>query len=638
MGYKNTGTIRTIDTSDLVFMLNGPAMKRGHAPASQNSGTIPVAEGDAGPGTITATLTNMASGYGYRRDLAAFNFDDNDDVVNMGDVAALNSATKLSFEVWCRTPTIDNSQYLFDKRDAGSDNFVACHITPVASGTMNFYVKTAGTLTVGSFEIGSVVSDGETFHVRWEYDGSGAANADRLKLWVNGTARTLSFTGTIPASIPDLTGIDLLVGDYRSGGLSWGGQIYTPAFYNNTGIADHSALAPDMGLEMFATGQLVDPTAAAPAAVTGSAHRLGNCTHQFEVSLRDEYDHVARAVVAYIDESRWPSDCWSRFTQSDLSDLRISLTDGTECPRYLTARCSKSGQTAGLFVRIPASGSGKGLVFQMGGSAQSNGDPYVDHGASSDQAAIRALEFCGGDAVDIKGLATLTKHNTPTFPSGPFGTHLHLVGGSSQYVSDADADDLSRGNGTTDEPFSIITVLRPQSVENVNVLDRFAPPNEYLTYWAGASGTPEFSVYDSVAGGRRGRKSVGQAGVENIWITAMVSYNGDETDPMAGIDMGECGEITDVSDNSSGTYNAMSNTANDNEIGKGPGGYSSMDMVLHLFLPYQVAAEESRMLHDVFQGTFLHEDNAAFDIASSTTHIRSLISGDRGRSRSRARI
>jgi hypothetical protein len=37
------------------------------------------------------------------------------------------------------------------------------------------------------------------------FDGSGAANADRCKIWVDGVAQTLSFTGTIPASLPTFT-------------------------------------------------------------------------------------------------------------------------------------------------------------------------------------------------------------------------------------------------------------------------------------------------------------------------------------------------------------------------------------------------------------------------------------------------
>lgn len=50
------------------------------------------------------------------------------------------------------------------------------------------------------------------------YNGGGAANADRLKVWVNGIAQTLTFAGTIPATLGTATGLDV--------GRSWGVAPY----------------------------------------------------------------------------------------------------------------------------------------------------------------------------------------------------------------------------------------------------------------------------------------------------------------------------------------------------------------------------------------------------------------------------
>lgn len=56
-------------------------------------------------------------------------------------------------------------------------------------------------------------------HIVVTYDGTGPGNADRLHVYVNGSERALSFTGTVPAAIP-LTAADLVIGG-RSNGTNY---------------------------------------------------------------------------------------------------------------------------------------------------------------------------------------------------------------------------------------------------------------------------------------------------------------------------------------------------------------------------------------------------------------------------------
>ncbi|MHC4792294.1 MAG: LamG-like jellyroll fold domain-containing protein, partial [Planctomycetota bacterium] len=58
---------------------------------------------------------------------------------------------------------------------------------------------------------------GEWAHLGVVFDGGGAANADRLKLYINGTQRTLTYAGTIPATTTDSTA-NLLLGYVDTGG------------------------------------------------------------------------------------------------------------------------------------------------------------------------------------------------------------------------------------------------------------------------------------------------------------------------------------------------------------------------------------------------------------------------------------
>lgn len=47
----------------------------------------------------------------------------------------------------------------------------------------------------------AIVAGTERTYV-WVYNGAGATNADRLQLWIDGVSQSLTFTGTIPATVP----------------------------------------------------------------------------------------------------------------------------------------------------------------------------------------------------------------------------------------------------------------------------------------------------------------------------------------------------------------------------------------------------------------------------------------------------
>ena len=68
---------------------------------------------------------------------------------------------------------------------------------------MRCYIGTTGS-DYSNYGLWSGVNDGTSwFHVVLTYDGSGSTNADKMKVYVNGTAKTISFTGTIPGSLLD---------------------------------------------------------------------------------------------------------------------------------------------------------------------------------------------------------------------------------------------------------------------------------------------------------------------------------------------------------------------------------------------------------------------------------------------------
>lgn len=63
------------------------------------------------------------------------------------------------------------------------------------------------------------------YHVAFVYDGTGATNADRLKMYVNGIAQAIVFTGTIPSSLQDGDGAPFLLGRLGGTGIYADGRI-----------------------------------------------------------------------------------------------------------------------------------------------------------------------------------------------------------------------------------------------------------------------------------------------------------------------------------------------------------------------------------------------------------------------------
>lgn len=70
----------------------------------------------------------------------------------------------------------------------------------VANGNVNGRIASAGT---------------NWTHVIIQFDGTAIGNANRLKMWVNGIAASLSFTGTIPIATQNYSGQPLMLGRIR---------------------------------------------------------------------------------------------------------------------------------------------------------------------------------------------------------------------------------------------------------------------------------------------------------------------------------------------------------------------------------------------------------------------------------------
>lgn len=133
----------------------------------------------------------------------ALSFDGVDDVANHGDIAAMDGASALTYGGWVRQTTLKASialiHKLLDNASRGTGivggataTKIRCYVDP---GTGNGVGDTTNAvLTANTWQ-----------HLMMVFDGGGATNADKLKLYIGGISVPFTFTGTIPATTPSNT-------------------------------------------------------------------------------------------------------------------------------------------------------------------------------------------------------------------------------------------------------------------------------------------------------------------------------------------------------------------------------------------------------------------------------------------------
>jgi Concanavalin A-like lectin/glucanases superfamily len=98
---------------------------------------------------------------------------------------------------------VDLPNFLLKKCECGlaanSINFGAW------SSGAGIYARIAGSSDAYGYNTGSVLPADTWVHIAVVYDGTASTNADRLKIYANGTLLSLSFGGTIPATTPTVS-------------------------------------------------------------------------------------------------------------------------------------------------------------------------------------------------------------------------------------------------------------------------------------------------------------------------------------------------------------------------------------------------------------------------------------------------
>ncbi len=141
---------------------------------------------------LSLWLVPMQAGAGN-----ALDFDGSDDLVNCGDIDALDNISKMTLEAWVRFSALGRLNSIICKRGDHYNKFQLS--LGESSNTDDIRVQMGdGTLGYG-YTSADIISTGTWYHLAMVFDGTQTGNADRLKLYVNGVQQSLAFSDTVPA-------------------------------------------------------------------------------------------------------------------------------------------------------------------------------------------------------------------------------------------------------------------------------------------------------------------------------------------------------------------------------------------------------------------------------------------------------
>lgn len=181
--------------------------------------------------------------------VTALEFDGTGDYLTGADLAAFDAVASFTYSAWIRCDAGTTYQSLFSKTTfaaggnqleiakVGTSDVVACYVPATTNDT-----TTRGTGAIALNEAG------DFNHVCVVYNGAGGSNATRLLVYIDGVADSLTFTGTIPATLTSGVTAPVRVGSYSGSGSYFNGHQDEVAFWTG-----HAA-SPAQVLELYNAG------------------------------------------------------------------------------------------------------------------------------------------------------------------------------------------------------------------------------------------------------------------------------------------------------------------------------------------------------------------------------------------------
>lgn len=143
-------------------------------------------------GTITPAVVNDASAVFGR----SMKFDRALSCLNAGDVNSLDGAAAFTFEFVFRSADITGgNQNILGKYNSATNSIQVFY---GSTGLLSVFVANGASSRADT--PAATIRANTNYHVVIVYDGAGATNADKLKIYVNGEAKVITFTNNMPAT------------------------------------------------------------------------------------------------------------------------------------------------------------------------------------------------------------------------------------------------------------------------------------------------------------------------------------------------------------------------------------------------------------------------------------------------------
>jgi len=140
----------------------------------------------------------------------SLSFDGSNDYVSFAGDAdlALSGASAATLAGWINVSDTSTNQHLCGANASvfSGELWGSANVIYLEMGAGNFF-------TASNYR--TYITQGDWHHIAFVFDGSGSTNADRAKIYVDGSSISGAYTGTIPTTIPSITNWYLGKGSYN---------------------------------------------------------------------------------------------------------------------------------------------------------------------------------------------------------------------------------------------------------------------------------------------------------------------------------------------------------------------------------------------------------------------------------------
>ena len=148
------------------------------------------------------------SGGNVFRDEFSLAFDGSNDYLALGDVSAIDSLSAITISSWIKCSSTGGTNPILSKHKDDNESIQLL----VNGNKILFQVENSNDCSANF-----AYTSNDWNHIVAVFNGSGSSNADKCKIYLNGVSQTLTFSGTFPSSVDDLSGYDTYIGRRSSG-------------------------------------------------------------------------------------------------------------------------------------------------------------------------------------------------------------------------------------------------------------------------------------------------------------------------------------------------------------------------------------------------------------------------------------